>query len=293
MRIGAFKVREPLPELRNPHAVAMLRPWIDAGNVGTVTLMRLESYFKAEELAKLARPGNFIDFTRYRPTIYSEEGSRKVMIPNSFVTYAKRETGNDFLFLHLLEPHMLGEAYVESVVRLFKKFGVERYCLVGSMYDMVPHTRPLIVTGAAVGKKAEPDFEKAGIQSSDYTGPTTIAYLISQQASELGTEAMSLIVHLPQYAQLEEDYMGATRLLEVLHSFYGVPIDTSDIEKAKRQRSQIDAAVDQNPQLKAIVAQLETHYETQARKKEKDQTPPLSQEIERFLHEIDKRFREG
>ena len=32
-------------------------------------------------------------------------------------------------------------------------------------------------------------------------------------------------VHLPQYVQLEEDYAGAARLLEVLSSIYDLPPD--------------------------------------------------------------------
>lgn len=34
MRIGAFELVEPLPELRDPHAFAMIRPWVDVGSVG-------------------------------------------------------------------------------------------------------------------------------------------------------------------------------------------------------------------------------------------------------------------
>jgi hypothetical protein len=33
MRIKAFELEEPVPELREPHVIAMLEPWIDAGNV--------------------------------------------------------------------------------------------------------------------------------------------------------------------------------------------------------------------------------------------------------------------
>ena len=67
MRIGAFEVVEPLPELRNTCAISMLRPWVDVGRVGSLVLNALERYTGAEELGRLARPGNFFDFTRYRP----------------------------------------------------------------------------------------------------------------------------------------------------------------------------------------------------------------------------------
>ena len=64
MRVGAFEISEPVPELHDPHALVMIRPWVDVGSVGTLTLARLERHFAAKDLAKLARPGNFFDFTR-------------------------------------------------------------------------------------------------------------------------------------------------------------------------------------------------------------------------------------
>ena len=291
MKLGSFKLIEPLPDLKAPHALAMLRPWVDVGSVGTLTLSRLEAHFKARELGRLARPGNFFDFTRYRPIMYLAEAGREVMIPNSVVSYTKRKTGNDFVFLRLLEPHMQGEAYIDSVLLLLERLGVERYCLLGSMYDMVPHTRPLLVTGGAIGKRAEESLEKAGVRPSDYQGPTTIAYLISKEAPKLGIETISLIVHLPQYIQLDEDHMGLLRLMEALGSLYGIPVDDTDIRKGRDQRKQIDTEVDRNPQLKEIVSQLEAHYDARMARMKEAEMPRLSAEVERFLREMENRFR--
>ncbi|MBI4282881.1 MAG: PAC2 family protein [Chloroflexi bacterium] len=297
MRIGAFEVNEPLPDLNEPHVLAILQPWIDVGRVGSLTLSWLEAHAETKELASLARPGNFFDFTRYRPTSYFQEGRRQVIVPNTYLTYGKRETGNDFLFLRLLEPHNLSEVYIDSVLRLLTRCGAKRYCLLGSMYDYLPHTRPLLVTGGAVGKKTEPELQKLSIESSDYRGPTTITYLISQRAPDLGIETSSLIVHLPQYAQLDEDYMGTVRLMKLLGSLYGIAEDENYIRKAEEQLEQINLALDRNPQLKATVEQLETHYEERAKRKQEtrkeEETPKLSPEIEKFLSEMDKRFRES
>ncbi len=293
MRLGGFELSESVPDLEEPHALALLRPWVDVGNVGTLTLSWLEACLGAVEMGRLARPGNFFDFTRYRPTIYLREGKREVAIPNTFVYYAKRESGNDFLFLHLLEPHMLGEVYVDSVLRLLVKFGVKRYCLIGGMYDMVPHSKPLIVTGGAVGARTERDLERAGVQASDYEGPTTIAYLISRRAPELGIDTASLIAHLPQYAQMDEDYMGKARLMEVLCSMYGLPMDEADVERAERQRRQISLAVSREPQMESTVTELEAYYEVRTKKKDEEEMPQLSPEIERFLKDIDRRFRQS
>lgn len=293
MKLGAFEIDEPLPKLREPHALAILQPWIDVGSVGTLTLAWLESHFGATELARLSRPGDFFDFTRYRPTIYHKEGRRQITIPNAYVTYSQQKTGNDFLFLHLMEPHSHGETFVEAVLGLLEKFGVKKYYLIGSMYDLVPHTRPLIVTGGGVGQQAELERDKQGIESSDYQGPTTITFLVSQRAPEMGIETTSLIVHLPQYTQMDEDYPGAVRLMKVLSSLYDIPVKAAYIERAEQQLAQISAALEKNPHLKAIVEQLETHYEARAKRKEEAEKPQLSPEVEKFLTEMDRRFREG
>jgi len=290
MKIGAFDVHEPLPNLNKPHAIAVLRPWIDAGNVGTLVLSRLEVHFRAREMARLSRPGYFFDFTRYRPTMNLTEGQRQVSIPNTTVTYAKRDTGNDFVFLHLLEPHMLGEVYVDSVLQLLRRLGVSRYCLVGSMYDAVPHTRPLIVSGAGIGKSAQETLQIVGVQPSDYQGPTTILYLISQRAAQLGIEVITMVVHLPQYANLENDHMGEVRLMEIFRSLYGIPVEDVDIRRAEEQHKRLDVIVGSSQEVKEIVTQLEAHYDARAEKSKDEETPQLSPEVERFLREMDRQF---
>lgn len=292
MRLGSFEINEPLPELTDPHAIAILRPWIDVGNIGTLTLSWLEKHTHAKRLAELARPGSYFDFTRYRPVLYGRREQRQVMIPNSYITYGRQDEGHDFLFLHLLEPHMLGEIYVDSVLQLLARFDVKRYCLIGGMYDFVPHTRPPLVTGGASGEEAKYELERAGVSSSDYEGPTTICFLISQRAIERGIESMTMVVHLPQYTQLDKDYMGVVRLKEVFSSMYGIPVDEASIVEAERQREQITTEVAQNPQMQGIVEQLEYSYDARIREeKEKEEFHTLSPEIEAFLREMEKRFR--
>ena len=85
MKIGAFELTEPLPELKEPHVFAMVRPWVDVGSVGTLTLARLENHLGAKELGQLTRPGEYFDFTRYRPTMNLVKGEREVTVPNSTI----------------------------------------------------------------------------------------------------------------------------------------------------------------------------------------------------------------
>jgi predicted ATP-grasp superfamily ATP-dependent carboligase len=289
MRIGAFELNEPVPELREPHVLAILRPWIDVNNVGTLTLDGLEAQFGARELAKLAQPGNFFDFTRYRPTVYFEGEIRRLKIPNTILSYAQRETGKDFLFLRMLEPHAQAEVYVDSVLQVIKALKVQRYCLLGSMYDAVPHTKPLLVSGRATGERAEQDLRKAGVQTSHYQGPTTITNLITQRAQELGSETILVVVSLPQYVNVDEDYLGKVRLMEILNLLYEIPIDKKDFEKAARQRSLINQKVETTPELKKVIPQLETLYGARIAKKEGEGVSGLSAEMEEIFWETDEK----
>ncbi len=286
MKIGAFELESPLPELTDPYAFAILHPWIDVNGVGTLVLNELESQFGAKELTRLARPGHFFDFTRYRPTLYLEQGIRKISIPNVTLRYAKREEGNDLLFLHLLEPHALSEVYVDSVLRLLEALKVKKYILLGSMYDAVPHTRPLIVNGGAIGKGAEQDLRKSGALKSHYQGPTTITLLVTQRAPEIGMEAIWFIVSLPQYVAVEEDYLGKVRLMEILNLLYRIPVDKRDFERALEQRSVVSQRVEQSTELRTLLPQLETIYDLRIKSQEGEGMPKLSSEIEKIFWRI-------
>ena len=285
MRTGAFEFAEPLPALRSPHALVMLRPWIDAGSVGALALTEIEQQFGFTELARVSRPGSFYDFTRYRPTAYFKEGQRELSVPNTVINLIHREEPPDLVTIKMLEPHMFSEVFIDSVLAVLGKLGIERYFWVGSMYDVVPHTRPLLVSGGAYGTGAREEVKRLGVLPTNYQGPSTLMFQIIQRAPQLGIEAMWCIVHLPQYVQVEEDYVGKLRLLELLDSVYGFSIDPADIEQARDQVATVDAAVADDPQLTAALPHLEARYEAQASRTQ-DSTTPLSPELEQFLSEL-------
>jgi hypothetical protein len=294
MRLRAFDLNETVPELNEPHALAIIRPWIDVSSVGSLILSCLQAYLGSRELARLARPGNFFDFTRYRPTYNRKENSSEVDVPNTIITYGRQSGGHDFLFLRLLEPHILAEAYIDSVIELFKTFGVKRYCLIGSMYDMVPHTRPLLVTGTASNLGLQNELALANVKHSDYQGPTTILSLIGDRALQLGIVTCNMIVHLPSYLMMEEDCRGEKRLMEVISSLYDFAMPQADIEKADQQEEQVrliaEQIIQQEPRLGLILKQLEANYDS-TMKEEKAETR-LSPEVEKFLQDLDRRFRQ-
>jgi len=286
---GPFELIEPVPTFDRPRLLIALQPWIDIGSVGTVALGFLEQIWDAQEIAKLSRPGVFYDFSRYRPMLFRREGERHVAVPNTFLRSARSANG-DWLFLHALEPHSHGEDFVDALLGVLRRFNVRQYALIGSMYAPVPHTRPPVAGGGANSDWLRERLHRAGVRESTYEGPTTILATMPQLAAGEGIETGSVIVQLPAYIQLERDYCGTEALLNILSRVYSLDLDLAPLrEESDRQRRATEDSVAQNPQLQAMVAELERAYDLESPQEAED-TPTLSPELEGFLKDIETRL---
>ena len=292
MKISIFEVSEPVPELHDTRAMAILRPWIDVGRVGSVALSQIERYMAAKELGRLDRPGTYFDFTRYRPRTRSVGERRILTTPNTVVYYARIENGGDYIFLHVREPHSMSEEYVEGIVDLLEHFNVVEYCRIGGMYDSVPHTRPLLVTGSLSDEQERKAGDTVSTRGSNYQGPTSIVNLVTQSLENKGVATPSLMAHIPQYVQLDEDHMGASRLMEVLCAMYDLPDFLAETDRGKRQYSELSRAIESNSEVSTLIKQLEAYYDrTQAAPSGTEETgPELAPDIEAFLKQASERL---
>jgi len=285
---GAFELNEPIPELTKPRLVMALSPWIDVGAVGSGTLNFLEQAWDSQPLGQLARPGDFFDFTRYRPMLRRKDGVREIDLPNTYLRHARDANGRDWIFMHGLEPHNRAEDYLESIMDVTQRFGVAENLLIGSFYGPAPHTRPPVVYGEASDEAAVQRLRNSGAQSSNYEGPTTVLALATEQAYSQGIETTRMILQLPAYAQLEQDYRGLQKMLELLADFYGLSLDLSHVrDEATRQLAMINEAVEADTRLQRWVQEMETAYDAAASAPEStgEPTPQLSPELEEFLRE--------
>ena len=286
MKIGHFEFNEPVPDIKESHVLAVLRPWIDVGGVGTLRLSRLERHLRAKEIGRLESPGRFYDFTRYRPRSLMNEGKREFNVPNTIIRHAQMSEGPDLLLVHLLEPHLYGEEYVETMLEVFEYLGVKKYSLVGAMYDMVPHTRPLIVSGVGVGSSIDEENQRMNVKTSNYEGPTTITYLIGQGAAKKGMDTRIYVVHLPQYFQVEEDLSGTARLVEILCRQYNLPDRLIESDRGKDQYQSLQKMFEEESEVSNLLQRLEEKYDKDNQESEIS-LGPLSQDIEEFLKSFD------
>lgn len=292
MRIGAFEINEPVPQLEQPRALAMLKPWIDVGRVGTLTLAKIEQSLEAKELGRLDRPGTFFDFTRYRPRIKITDGIRTLNTPNSEIKYGHDdESDRDYIFLHLREPHAMSEEYTDSIMAVVEYFGISEYYRVGGMYDTVPHSRPLLVTGTLTPQKTELVRDLISTGSPSYQGPTSIVNMVAESLEQSNIDCSSLMVHLPQYAQLQEDHMGTATLLRILCTLCGLPETLSDSTRGSQQYQEISRAVNLNPELQKLIGQFEAYHDSLLNGHETSTTDfNFSPEVEQFLQSVSERL---
>jgi hypothetical protein len=288
MKIGAFEIIEPIPNLVKPHVISILYPWVDAGSAGTLTLARMEEMFQSTKLGELSRPGDFFDFTRYRPTTYLRDGERLVSIPNTSISYAQREGFPDLIFINILEPHHMAEDYIDSLLKLFEFFDVQRHCRVGAMWNAVPHTRPLLLTGQASGNWSKKLADLVTQRQSIYEGPSTIMGLLNIEQANRDIESISIMTHLPQYLQLEEDYSGAARLLEALGALYDINEDFPEYLLGVKQYEEFDIQMENSSATKNLIDQLEQEYDNRTDIPQSDHVPQddlmsLSPDVQQFL----------
>ena len=292
MKISEFELIDPVPNLRRPIAIAMLRPWIDVGRVGTLSLNILQRYLGAKELGRLAEPGKFFDFTRYRPRMRTVNGKRVFTTPNTIIHYAHDDaTGRDYLFLHIREPHAYGEIYCHALADVLAHFDVQEYCRIGGMYDSVPHTRPLLVTGTMSDIQAAKASGLVSQRRSTYQGPTSIVNMVAELFTKDGAPSTSLMAHLPQYMQLDEDHMGAARIVDILTAMFDLPRSLADHDRGIRQYEDVNRAVENNPEVRSLIGRLESYYDrvladSAPVEEEEDELPDLAPGVEDFLREV-------
>ena len=216
MEIGAFEIKDDVLELEHPRMIVTLRPWIDVGSVGTMVFSYLDNLFDTQPVGKLNHPGQFYDFTRYRPTMYRIEGVRNIDVPNSSLRGTKDYMGHDYLFLRILEPHLNSELVLDSIVEVAQYYSASMYWQIGSMYGATQHTRALTITGWSSEEKIQQCFEELGIHASTYEGPTSIMSMATEKLRDKGIATSHTLVQLPPYARLEEDYRGQEQILTLL-----------------------------------------------------------------------------
>ena len=81
LRIGDFQIDVDPATFDAPHCLVTLRPWINVGNVGRISVNRIGRIYGAKKIGQLARPGKFLR-PHSLPSSDPHE-ARRADVPNS------------------------------------------------------------------------------------------------------------------------------------------------------------------------------------------------------------------
>ncbi len=273
-------------------AISNLRPWINAGRVGTISLNKLKNLTNAKKIGSLEDPGTFFDFTRYRPRFKYENEIRKLIIPNVEIHLGQhKDKDMSFIFIDLREPHYNAELLIDSLYNFLDECKIQEYCRIGSMYDSVPHTRPMIISGSNTSNKKLINSSK-----HKYQGPTSILNLLSEKLSDKSIKSSTLMAHIPQYIQLDNDYFASAKILEALSDIYSLDKSIADNSFGETQYNDFTESLKFNTELSKLVKALEKYYDSNYSEYESNQNKedsPMSDELEDFLDNISSKFEDN
>ena len=114
--------------------------------------------------------------------------------------------------------------------------------------------------------------------------------MVSQEAQKRNLGTLSIIMQLPSYSQLGDDYMGQYALLRILDQSYGLSLDLERIKRrGERLYARLDEVAKSHAQMEEMIRQLEIAYDSErTASPEPGGEPALSAEIQQFLHDLER-----
>lgn len=265
------------PELTAPALVAAFDGWVSAGAAGTASADHIAG--DGPVVARFASD-ELYDYRVNRPSLEFHDGIlEEISWPEAVVRH--RAVGErDLLVLSGPEPNWKWQAFGTAVADLAVELGIVEMISLGGIPWAAPHTRPTIV----VTTSSRPDLlgDDANFPEGLLRVPASIVSTIGYVLAERGIPTVGLWARVPHYVG-GTYHPAVVTLVERLSRHLGVriPLD-SLVDEAADQRKQLDAAVEEQDGVAAVVTQLEALYDTAG---EVASGEEIAAEIERFLRE--------
>jgi predicted ATP-grasp superfamily ATP-dependent carboligase len=168
-------------------------------------------------------------------------------------------------------------AFLDEVVELARRLGVERAVMLGGMPAAASHRRPLRVLATATARSVA---QEAGPLRGDYEGPTGAQTALQVTLGEAGIPAVGLWAQVPHYLAGMGSPPAIRGLLERLRDITGLRIDVSPLDaQVDAYTTGVENSLSERPELAEIIQALE------AASSDLPTGDEIASEIERFLRE--------
>jgi len=246
-----------LPKLDNPLFIAGFEGWGNALDISSGMAEYLITKLEAQLFGRI-NPDRFYRFDESRPVVDIEDGLLRKVRPPGGDFYATRPgfSERDVIIFKAVEPSVRWYHFVEDVLSVCHRTGVNNIISLGSMYDNVLHTET-VVSALASSEETLKRLKTRKVLAINYKGPSAIHTILQNEAQKRGFECISLWCHCPYYLQGTKHFGLLSHLASLLSFWGGFRLDTSELETTWRELSkQIKEIIDKNPEVQGMINDL-------------------------------------
>lgn len=248
------------PPLRRPILLLAFEGLFDAAEAATDALAWIRDRTTATEIAEID-PEEYFNFQEARPVVRKDgQGGRTLTWPTTKVFACETEDVRDLVIMTGVEPHLRWRSFSDQIVEVARRSGAEMVITVGAMVSMVPHSRPLSVTGSAADAELA---ERLSLDRPSYQGPTGVVGVINQRLHEAGLPVISLRVAVPHYVPSAPNPKATRALLRRIQQTTRVVTNYEELDPAASEWvHRMDAAVASEDESADYVTRLENQVDS-------------------------------
>jgi len=262
-----------------PIMVIAFAGWNDAGGASTWAIRSLIEKTIATEILTFDSE-EFYDFSRERPTVHLDGGSRFLSWPKNTISLSN---DGSLLLMEGVEPQLNWQTFTQNILAEAQKYNVSMIITLGSLLAEVPHSRPVLIHGVSENTEINRTY---GLQTSSYEGPTGIIGVINQLSTDAGIPNMSFWATVPNYVAGAESPKAALALIERLKTTLNLSLNTTDLEIASSAyERQINQIIEGDEDTSKYVDELEDNYD--AGDYEVASPEDFVKDVENFLRDQD------
>lgn len=259
-----------------PALVVALDGWVNAGSAGTLAAAAIAPH--AEVVARFD-PDRLYDYRMMRPTVDFVDGVLEQIEWPELSISKTTVSGRDLLVLTGPEPNWNWRQLCRVLIDAARGWNVVEFIGIGGVPWAAPHTRPvtLMTTGSAAERLEPWSDQPRGLLRVPGAAVTAVEF----EMTKAGMATIGFWARVPNYVGSAFP-AAAIALVERLSAHLGTAFDLDDLQRQVADHlSQLETVIDQRPDVRAMVEQLEQVHDSTANVSGED----LAAEIEKFLRE--------
>ena len=293
--------RPQLPDnVENVPFIHGLDGFLGAGNAVYIVTKHLLSSLESELVAEFNIDG-LMDYLSRRPSILMSDGELDAYRAHHLKLWLLYDnSGSPFFLLEGNEPSILWDTVADNILEILTSYGVQMTASLSSAGLSVPHTRdlPILHHGSHT-------VDVSGITrwEGNIRVPASFDIYLDYRLQNAGMQVDGLTSQIPSYLAQSHYSTGAIQLLNAIATIFKLEFPMVALSKdAANLAAEIDAQMEDNPELVTVIRSLEEYYDSfkaehERQKFEEKQMEELANtmldsdalgaELEKFLSQVD------